>query len=54
LYNDDKFSIPHSDIVFTYGSSIDIEIRKLLPEAKIVKNTIELYSLIESKITQIK
>ena len=51
LYNDEKFSIPYADIVLTYGSSIDMEIKKLLPEAKFVKNPIDLYNLIEKIIT---
>lgn len=51
LYNDDKFTIPVSDIVFTYGSSIDMEIKNLIPNASFVKNTKDLYSIIDSKIT---
>jgi hypothetical protein len=49
LYNYEKFAIPHSDIVYTYGSSIDIEINKLLPKAVFVKTTNDLYNLIELK-----
>ena len=51
LYNDEKFSIPYADIVLTYGSSIDMEIKKLMPDAKFVKNTIDLYNLIEKRVT---
>lgn len=53
LYNDDKFYIPYSDIVYTYGSSIDLEIKKLLPDAEFVKNKSDLYSLIELKIKKL-
>lgn len=50
LYNYEKFAIPHSDIVYTYGSSIDTEINKLLPNAIFVKTTNDLYNLIELKL----
>lgn len=50
LYNYEKFAIPHSDIVYTYGSSIDIEIKKLLPKADFVKTTNELYNAIDLKL----